>query len=290
VLSIIGGGGMGVVYRAEDIKLGRPVALKFLPEELGSDPHALERFSREARAISSLDHPNICPIFQFGEHEGRPFMVMQFLEGQTLRDRLATGEPPKPLPLEELLDVGIQVSAGLQAAHEKGIIHRDIKPANIFLTSKGAVKILDFGLAKLVEAPTVEDLETARVVRAFSGETAEIVHAAILNKPPTPVRELNSALPAKLVPVIDKSLEKDRERRYQSAAEMRTDLGKLQRGRQFIVAAPDLSRLWKWTAVAMLVIALAVGARSTGGRGIGSSSRTKTPSFWLISSTLLEMP
>src|SRR5580704_7917985 len=129
VLNVIGGGGMGVVSRAEDLKLGRCVALKFLPEDLGSDPHALERFSREARAASSLDHPNICAIYEFGDHEGRPFMVMQLLEGQTLRDRLADTANEGAVPLEELLEIGVQVSDGLQAAHEKGIIHRDIKPA-----------------------------------------------------------------------------------------------------------------------------------------------------------------
>ena len=138
------------------------MALKFLPEDLGSDPHALERFSREARAASSLDHPNICAIHEFGEHEGRPFMVMQLLEGQTLRDRLADTASEGALPLEELLEIGIQVSDGLQAAHEKGIIHRDIKPANIFITNKGVCKILDFGLVKLLEADQEDEVAEAQ--------------------------------------------------------------------------------------------------------------------------------
>jgi eukaryotic-like serine/threonine-protein kinase len=151
VLDIIGGGGMGVVYRAEDLKLGRQVALKFLPEELAWDPLTRRRFEREARAASSLDHPNICTIYEVEEHEEQPFLVMQLLDGETLRDRLAAeSESKSTLPLEESLHIGIGVAQGLQAAHDKGVIHRDIKPANIFLTTAGQVKILDFGIAKLV--------------------------------------------------------------------------------------------------------------------------------------------
>ncbi len=281
VLGIIGGGGMGVVYRAEDLKLGRAVALKFLPEELGSDPLALERFSREARSASSLDHVNICSIHEFGEHDGHPFIVMQLLEGQTLRDRLMASQGP--LPLAELLDIAIQVSHGLQTAHDKGIIHRDIKPANIFLTRKGVCKVLDFGLAKLLEAEeeavavagassgasssvplgftlsrTGSTMGTAGYMspeqvrgekldarsdlfsfglvlyematghRAFGGDTAAVVQTAILQAAAVPVQELNPALPSRLIAIIDKSLQKDREARYQTVAELLAELQDLE--------------------------------------------------------------
>ena len=278
VLGIIGGGGMGVVYRAEDLKLGRAVALKFLPEDMGNDQAALERFNREARAASCLDHPNICAIHEFGEHESQPFIVMPLFQGQTLRDRLAAVD--RPLPLNELVEIATQVCEGLQAAHERGVIHRDIKPANIFLTSKGTCKILDFGLAKLLEAEEKEatmsdrtpppssgrlcrrsdsyafgaamgtagymspeqirgerldprsDLfsfglvlyEMATGQRAFGGETVSAVQDAILHKTAVPLKELNACLPAKLLSIIDKALEKDREARYQSAAELVGDL------------------------------------------------------------------
>ncbi len=288
VLEVIGGGGMGMVYEAEDLKLGRRVALKFLPEEMLWDTVALQRFEREARAASSLDHSNICTIYAVEEHLGQPFIVMQLLQGETLRDRLAAlAVDHKKLTLDELLDIAIQICDGLQAAHDKGIIHRDIKPANIFLTSTGQVKILDFGLAKLVSAAkesesdglelqpdgTAAAPQPARLVspdatltrigaamgtagymspeqvrgekldartdlfsfglvlyematgqRAFSGETATSVHEAVLHKPPIPARELNRELPSGLEVVINKALEKDREKRCPTAADVRTAL------------------------------------------------------------------
>jgi eukaryotic-like serine/threonine-protein kinase len=293
VLEVLGGGGMGVVYKAEDLKLGRRVALKFLPEELGNDAVVLERFEREARAASALDHPNICAIHEFSEHEGQPFLAMKYLEGQTLREHIETANHRgTPLGTVEFLDLAIQIAQGLNAAHQKGIVHRDIKPANIFVTTQGEAKILDFGLAKLAPAETTgaahtvderqaDDIaeasreetraessepflsqtgvtmgtagymspeqvrgekldartdlfsfglvlyEMSTGQRAFTGETVTILHHAIVNRIPTPARQLNPNLTVAQEKVINKALEKDREARYQTAGEMLSDLKRL---------------------------------------------------------------
>jgi serine/threonine protein kinase/tetratricopeptide (TPR) repeat protein len=315
VLEILGGGGMGVVYKAEDLKLGRRVALKFLPEELGKDPKAVERFEREARATSTLDHPNICAIHEFGEHDGQPFLVMQLFEGKTLRDRLSQASP---FPADALLDIAIQIVSGLDAAHQKGIIHRDIKPANIFITERGEAKILDFGLAKLALDPneakessvtecngssalpegkttagsdpsltltgmamgtaaymspeqvrgesldTRTDLfsfglilyEMATGQKAFSGDTVPELHNATLNSTPIPIRDLNADRPPGLETIVDRCLEKDRERRYHTAAALRSDLTRTSRETKSKPDAGQEMRRWRWLTTALVVVAL----------------------------------